>query len=186
MRWAAIALLSTAVLGAAEFAGTKVQSVYLMPMASGLDQYLAHQLTKGGLLDVVTDAKHADAVFTDRLGDSFQAQLVKLYPEPKAVSPKAEPDEDKDDKKGDSRKDDSVPAVKGDVPSAPAARKTVDNMPLPVSTLGRGKGTLFLVDGKSHRVLWSAYVKSKNTTPDEMERTAGRIVGELTKQLAAK
>ena len=45
-----------------------VKTVYLLPMASGLDQYLALQLTSSGVLQVVTDPKKADAILTDGIG----------------------------------------------------------------------------------------------------------------------
>src|SRR5678809_764458 len=45
-----------------------VKTVYLLPMAGGLDQYLALQLTSGGVLQVVTDPKKADAILTDGIG----------------------------------------------------------------------------------------------------------------------
>src|SRR5437762_10174294 len=69
-----------------------VKSVYLLPMAGGLDQHLANRLS--GVLRVVTDPKLADAVFTDRLGEPFEKKLAELYPAP------VDPDkEDKDDNK---------------------------------------------------------------------------------------
>ena len=58
-----------------------VQSVYLLPMPGGLDQYLANRLS--GVFRVVTDPKLADAVFTNQLGEPFEQQLAKLYPPPK-------------------------------------------------------------------------------------------------------
>lgn len=42
-------------------------TVYLMPMANSLDQYLAHRITASGVLQVVVDPKKADLIFTDRL-----------------------------------------------------------------------------------------------------------------------
>src|SRR5260370_40387826 len=57
-----------------------VQAVYLLPMAGGLDQYLANRLTAGGVFRVVTDPKLADAIFTDQLGVGFEQKLVDLYP----------------------------------------------------------------------------------------------------------
>jgi hypothetical protein len=52
-----------------------VHSVYLLPMAGGLDQYLAVRLTGAHALPVVTDPKLADAVLTDHLGAGFEEQL---------------------------------------------------------------------------------------------------------------
>src|ERR1041384_4177745 len=56
-----------------------VQAVYVLPMAGGLDQYLANRLTGAGLFRVVTDPKLADAVFTEQLGASFEEKLADLY-----------------------------------------------------------------------------------------------------------
>src|SRR5713226_6030936 len=69
---------------------SQVQSVYLLPMSGGLDQYLANRLS--GVFRVVTDPKLADAVFTDQLGEAFEQKLAALYP------PAAQADSDKDDK----------------------------------------------------------------------------------------
>jgi hypothetical protein len=189
MRWAAI-LAFSAVLGAVEIAGTSVQSVYLMPMSNGLDQFLAHQITNAHTFSVVTDPKHADAIFTDRLGEALQTQLEKLYPEPKPGSAEAKKreaakkdDDSKSDEKADAKADTKDPMVKGD-PVTPA--KATTNAAAPTSGFGRGKGTLFLVEAKSGRVLWSAYEKPKNTSPDELEKVARQVVARLTKTLAGK
>src|SRR5206468_5543117 len=56
-----------------------IKTVYLLPMSSGLDQFLAVQLTTGAVLQVVTDPQKADAVFTDHLGESFEQTLADLY-----------------------------------------------------------------------------------------------------------
>jgi hypothetical protein len=72
---------------------TGVTAVYLLPMAGGLDQYLANRLTGGQVFRVVTDPKLADAIFTDHLGDAFEKQLTDLYPPPEAT------DKEEDDNK---------------------------------------------------------------------------------------
>src|SRR5260370_33933976 len=72
-----------------------VQSVYLLPMSGGLDQYLANRLS--GVFRVVTDPKLADAIFTDQLGEAFEQKLAALYP------PAASADDDKDDKDDNKR-----------------------------------------------------------------------------------
>jgi hypothetical protein len=68
-----------------------IKTVYLLPMSSGLDQYLAQQLTAEAVLQVVTDPQKADAVLTDHLGESFEQTVADLY------QPKPKPD----DKAGD-------------------------------------------------------------------------------------
>ena len=62
----------------------KVHSVYLLPMANGLDQYLANRITGSGVLQVVTDPKKADAFLTDRLGETFEQRLDEWFPPPAA------------------------------------------------------------------------------------------------------
>jgi hypothetical protein len=52
-------LLASLVLGADV---TSVKAVYLLPMAGGLDQYLANRLTGDQVFRVVTDPKLADAI----------------------------------------------------------------------------------------------------------------------------
>ena len=57
-----------------------VHSVYILPMASGLDQYLAEQLTRDHVIQVVADPKTADAVLTDKIGESFELKMTQLRP----------------------------------------------------------------------------------------------------------
>ncbi len=77
-----------------EFAS--VQTVYVMPMAGGLDQFVAERLTRDKVLRVVTDPKQADAVLTDRLGEAFEQRMGELFPgEPK---PKVEGEKQKDER----------------------------------------------------------------------------------------
>ena len=82
-RFLVCALLSAALAAAAGL--SEAQSVYLLPMAGGLDQYLANRLN--GVFRVVTDPKLADTVMTDQLGASFEQKLVELYP-PADAAPK--------------------------------------------------------------------------------------------------
>jgi len=51
------------------------------------------------------------------------------------------------------------------------------------TSFGRGKGTVFLVDAKTRAVLWSIYEKPKDTQPATLDRTAGRIVESLQRDL---
>jgi hypothetical protein len=60
----------------------EIKTVYLLPMAGGLDQYLAIRLTTGLILQVVTDPQKADAILTDRIGTAFEQKLDELYTEP--------------------------------------------------------------------------------------------------------
>ena len=127
-----------------------VQAVYLLPMAGGLDQYLANRLTGAGIFRVVTDPKMADAIFTDQLGVGFEQKLTDLF---------------------------TQPAAENDKDSRP---------PRHASSFGHGKGTVFLVDLKSHAVIWSLYEKPGRATPSVLNRTAGHIVEQIKKQQKSK
>jgi hypothetical protein len=84
--FAALALVPTPV--GAQYAGPK--TVYILPMAAGLDQYLAQWLTKDHVMQVVADPKTAEVVMTDRLGEAFEQKMKQIHP-----------DSDKSDKKSD-------------------------------------------------------------------------------------
>jgi hypothetical protein len=56
------------------------RTVYLMPMAGGLDQYLAQWLTQQHIAKVTTDPKAADLVMTDHLGQALEEKLAELHP----------------------------------------------------------------------------------------------------------
>ena len=64
----------------------QVKTVYILQMSRGMDQYLAHRLTKGGVVQVVTDPSKADALLTDHLGAGFEASVKDLYPEAKPAA----------------------------------------------------------------------------------------------------
>jgi len=72
---------------------SSVKSVYLMPMSGGLDQYLAIRLSSGGGIQVVTDPKMADAIFTDRIGSNFEQKLQDMYGEKKKSDGKLSSDD---------------------------------------------------------------------------------------------
>lgn len=148
-----------------------VHTVYLLPMSRGLDQYLANRLTSEHVFLIVTDPKLADAVLTDRIGESFESQYDNLYPKPEPPKP-AKPDT-KDGKK----LDDERPTM--------LATDTVNKSSNPAlnSSFGRGRGTVFLVDVKSRQVVWSAYEPQKGGMLSDADRTASGIVARLKKDL---
>ncbi len=162
-----VALLPAA---APELSG--VRTVYLFPMGSGLDQYLANRLTNVGIFQVVADPKKADAVFTDRLGPAFEARLAELFPEP--PPPPAEPPKKAEKEKKD--KEAAPPAV--EVPTAPE--------PPRLSSFARGKGTLFIVHPKTRAVLWSVYEKPAGAQSADLDRAARRIIDRLQRDIKAK
>lgn len=67
-----------------------VRTIYILPMSSSLDQYLANALVKDGHFNVVTDPQLADAFFTDRIGQSFETKLKELLPPPDAAQQKSD------------------------------------------------------------------------------------------------
>jgi hypothetical protein len=150
----AVAALS----GAAQI--QEVQAVYLLPMSNGLDQHLAHRLTKAGVFRVVADPRKADAVFTDRLGESFEAALEKLQPPPAPAAKSKDKEEEK-----------------------PAAETP---QPVRFSSFGRAKGTVFLVHIKSRDVLWSVFEQPRDNTAKNLERAAERIIVKLQERLKGK
>ena len=140
-----------------------IKTVYLLPMSNGLDQYLAQQLTAGAVLQVVTDPQNADAVFTDHLGESFEESLADLYQTKSKTGDKAT-----DATAGDASED------KGATP----ARSGMQGK--------RGRGTVFLVNRRTHDVLWSVYELPKDNRPVTLRRSAGRISNQLAKAIKGK
>jgi hypothetical protein len=175
MRWTALILLPV-LAGAAEIGGSNVRTVYVLPMAHGLDQYVANHLTREKVFDVVADPARADAILTDGLGKPLENELEKLHPKAKSQEADAE-DESAEDASAD---DDSK--------ASPSRRssKMLSNAEPPVSTFGRGKGTLFLVDTQSRSILWSVYERPKGSAADQLDRTAKRVVDRLKRDLAGK
>jgi hypothetical protein len=133
------------------------KTVYVLPMSSGLDQFLAIKLTTGSVMQVVTDPLKADVVFTDAIGRAFEGKLDELYGQ-KSKS---------DDKDSKDNKD------------------SMNSSPR-ISPASRGKGAIFLVDRKTRDVVWSTYAKPKGSTPDDMNRIAGEIAAKLEKDRKGK
>ena len=172
MKWfCALVLSSIALSGAANPQLKQVQSIYILPMGSGMDQFLANRLTKLGLFHVVADPQKADAIFTDRLGEGFENKLDELYPPP---PPPAPPPAAKDDK--------ALKSGKKDKDSGPDIAQSVAR----ASSFGRGKGNFFVVDRRSRGVLWSIYERPRNGSADELNRTAERVVQRLRDDLKEK
>ncbi len=138
----------------------EVKTVYLLPMTYSLDQFLAIRLTKGGILQVVTDPNLADAILSEHIGTSLEEQMKSLYGE-KKVDP-ADKDADKD-------KDKNTSSFAG-----------------PMAGGTRSKGAVFLLDRKTRNVIWSDYVRPKNAQPDELNHVADKIAGQLEKDKKVK
>jgi hypothetical protein len=165
--------LSGAVLAAAGL--SDVRKVYMLPMTNSLDQYLANRLTNEQVFDVVADPALADAVFTDRLGEAFELKLAEILPAPEPVKPAAPPPEEKDKKSAE---------VRGD----PGPADTVNKLPRAGagSSIGRSKGTVFLVDARSKLVVWSAFEPARDATAKQLDRTASALVSRIKRDLNPK
>src|ERR1700682_3330293 len=92
MRLLLCGLLASLVLGAD---ATGVKAVYLLPMAGGLDQYLANRLTGDPEFRVVTSHKRAESVFTDHMGEVCEKHLTALYPPPNSADTEKKYDSNK-------------------------------------------------------------------------------------------
>ena len=180
MRCFAVCLLTAAGLAAPPEALrpelAQVKNVYLLPMAQGLDQYLANHLNRRGIYQIVADPAMADAVFTEQLGRDFEHRFNELYPSPEKLAKEKEEkeakdkDKDKDEKPGDD--------------SAETSLK--DQMVMRSSSFSRGRGNVFLVDVKSRRVVWSFHLRPQNSNPREINQTAEQIVERLDRDLKGK
>src|SRR5947209_11228274 len=84
------ASLLLALSGIASAQLKQVQTVYLLPMGGGLDQYRANHLVEHQTFQVVTDPQRADAIIVDRIGQGLEDKLAELYPDP---AKKADKDE---------------------------------------------------------------------------------------------
>ncbi len=142
----------------------QVKTVYLLPMTNGLDQYLANRITRGGVLQVVTEPEKADAIMTDRLGPAFERKAEELFP---ARKPAAEPKKDE----GTAEAQNRFPGNAGTIFS---------------SSFGRAKGTVFLVSAKNGSVLWSVFEQQAGTRPGDLDRTAEKIVKTIQQDLKRK
>jgi hypothetical protein len=143
-------LLTTLFAVPALFAQAAPASVYILPMAGGLDQYIAARLTRDKVLPVVADPKAAGIVLTDRIGEAFEQRLTQLVP---PVKPETD-------------EDDSKPRVQ-------------DNLHPAFQSSAR-RGTFFLVDAKTRQVVWSGYLRPvSHATPDSLDREAARLAKNL-------
>jgi hypothetical protein len=175
----------------AAFAGVnpqlrEVKRVYILAMSASMDQFLTSQLVKAGIFEVVTDPKKADAIITDRVGESFENKLDDLYPPPTPSKPKKEADETKPaaDSTGDAPKPDPPKNLR-DINSDKLAGVDLSGGARP-TTMGHGKGNIFIVSRGSRSVLWSIYEPPKNNTSRELTKTAERVVKHLQEDLTEK
>jgi hypothetical protein len=165
MKWS-ILLAALSVAHAGDVARpelAEIKTIYLLPMSNALDQFLAIRLTRGGVVQVVTDPKLADAILSDYIGTNLEEKLNALYGEKKAVEAA-----NKDEK--DKEKDKQQPPSFG----------------TPMAGGSRSKGAIFVVDRKTRTVLWSDYVRPKNGQPDELNHVADKIASRFEKDKRGK
>lgn len=162
-----------------------VHTVYLMPMAHGLDQYLINRLTSEHVLQVVVDPKLADAVLTDHLGESFKAKLEEFFPTPAPPAPEKseKAGKEKADKADKSEKAGKAEKAPDDASALVSGMTGNQSNPAASSTFGRAKGTVFLVDAKSRLLVWSTYELPKSFSSKDLDRTASDIVSRLKSDL---
>ncbi len=151
---------ATVCLQAADLRG--IRSVYAWPMTKSFDQYLAQQITAEDVFDVVVDPKLAGAILTDRIDAPFLAAMDELFPLPEDEAAQAAEDEAADT----AESDESI--------EAGGAMKRPKNR-----VLGRPRGTLFLVDVRSRKVVWSTYLKEYEPTPNKLNQLARGVVEDL-------
>lgn len=153
----------------------EVRNVYILPMANGVDQYLAGRITRMGLFRVVTDPKVADAIFTENVGPGFADKWEELYAPPKPPeAPVA---------KKDAAREQPAPPVFGDIRSANEPREVFRPK---TSAWGRGKGNIFLVGRQSRVVIWAAFDKPRDNRPKSLDEMASHVVRKLAAELKSK
>jgi len=146
----------------------QVQTIYLLPMTSGFDQYLAVRLSAIPQIRVVADPGKADAYFTDKIGASLEQRLDEL---------------------DEAIRDKELLAKGAKSVETDARGEKMDQLvkvPKMLTTIGRGKGTYFLVDRRSRIVLWSLYEKPKDMQPKTLDATAGAVIKRLREDLTGK
>jgi hypothetical protein len=149
-RWLILTLTCLGTAYGAELG--EIKTVYLLPMSRGLDQFLAERLTSQQVLQVVTDPKKADAIFTDRVGANFEQSIEELYD-----------------------------AKKEEVKSSDKVEDLVTYQRPAMQPLSRGKGNIFLVDRESKSVLWSTFVEPKTSNSKDMNQIADQVSDKLAK-----
>jgi hypothetical protein len=148
---------------------SQVQTIYMLPMTAGFDQYLAVRLRGIAQFRVVADPGKADAYFTDKIGPSLEQRMDELD---EAIQERV----------------DKAAKAKAAANKEEEPEKAMNDIKVPkmLSTIGRGKGTYFLVDRRTRMVLWSLYEKPKDYQPKTLDSTAAVVVKRLVEDLSGK
>lgn len=176
-----------------------VQTIYVLPMSSGIDQFIAHQVARHHVYQVTTDPLQADAFLSDFVGASFEMRVDDLL---KTAREKAELAAQEEAKKEQARKEQETSKKtdakgKDNEKSKDAKDKDTEDTEAPggfqtagavtrIQSFGRGKGNVFLVDAKSRRVLWTGFDIAKNTRAESLQKSASRLVSQLRKVKSGK
>ena len=163
---------------------SSVQTIYVLPMGSGMDQFVAHQVARYGLYQVTSDPRQAEAFLSDFVGTTFETRVDDLLT---AAREKAEKEAEelakKEAAKADpslarDRSDEKVEDRSGEFQMAGDATR--------VHSFSRGRGNIFLIDAKSRRVLWTGFDVPKSTRPNELQKSAERLIKALVKEKNGK
>lgn len=170
---------------------SSIQTVYVLAMGNGVDQFIAHQVARHGVYQVTTDPLQADAFLSDYVGTTFEMRVddllksarERLEKEAEELAKKeaakaSKPSESAKDSKDKDKKEDKEEANSGEFQMAGSAAR--------VQSFSRGRGNIFLVDAKSRRVLWTGFDVPKNTRPGELQKSAERLVSRLRKDKTGK
>jgi hypothetical protein len=164
-RLAAALFLSGLCVAAAPPQSPAAGKLYLWPMSNAFDQYLAEQITADGVFEVVVDPKLANTIMTEKIDSTFLAAMDEFFP--RAVENQSEKAAE------NTKKDDSIESDSRD--RRPANRPR-----------GQARGTLFLVDVASRKVVWSTYLKEFDPSPNKLHSQAGNVVEKMRESSAAQ
>jgi len=130
---------------------SSAQPVYFWAMQSSLDQYLAEQAA--GAITVTVDPKMAKSIMTDRIDKPFLDGMDELFPVEGREEAKA-----------------SDESIEGDFQMARPRNRPK----------GTPRGTIFLVDVKTRKVLWSTFLGELDPRPKNLHREAEKVIERLT------
>ena len=132
------------------------QPVYFWPMQHAFDQYLAEAVNGADALSVTFDPKMASSIMTERIDATFLQAIEEIFPSEEAKT------EEKDD------------SIEGDFEVSRSKNRPQ----------ARPRGTLFLVDVKTRRVIWSTYLGELDPEPKALHKEALRVVEEIAARVA--